>query len=308
MQDAPSSKAKPAQARYWIATIPDSGFDPTKLPAGCIYIRGQLETGAETSFVHWQLLVVTERKRRLAWLRDTFGPYHFEPTRSAAANDYVWKEDTRVAGSQFELGKLPFNRASRTDWDAVYEAARSGSLGDIPSDVRVRCYHQLRRIASDSAQPVALRRTATVYWGPTEVGKSHRAEEEAGPGYFPKDPDTKWFGGYRGQSAAVIDEFRGAIPVTHLLRWFDRYPLLVEDKGIWVPMLVERWYITSNVHPREWYPGLDQETLRALLRRMRIVYIPLPLHDRPLTRDREDETLLPPTYEEAIKDNKELTP
>jgi len=266
-----------SQARYWIATIPAHAFTPY-LPPGLAYARGQLESGAETHFVHWQCVFVCDRKRRLGWLRDTFGPYHFEPTRSSAALEYVWKDDTRVGGTQFELGQLPVNRSSSNDWERIWESAKRDDLDGIPCDVRIRCYHQLRRIATDHCQPVAMRRTATVYWGPPETGKSRRAAQEAGDGYYVKDPRTKWFGGYRGQSTAVIDEFRGSIDVTHLLRWFDRYPVLVETKGGFVPLCVRHWFVTSNLHPRDWYPDLDPDTFRALMRRLTVVHVPIPLY------------------------------
>lgn len=284
------------QAVYWIGTLPESAFVP-QLPDGCAYIRGQLETGSETGFVHWQILVVTQRKRRLGWLRSTFGPYHFEPTRSAAANDYVWKEDTRVEGSQFEFGELPVNRNSKPDWDRIWESARAGDLGSVPSDVRIRCYNQLRRIESEAAVALPMQRSTVVYWGPCENGKSRLATEHAGPGYFPKDPTSKWFGRYRGESTCVVDDYRGAWPVCDLLRWLDRYPVYIEDKFNWHPLNIERWYFTSNVHPRDWYPSEPPETIRALLRRMRVIYVPLPMHDLPLMRDREDEVLLPPVKE-----------
>ena len=35
---------------------------------------------------------------------------HWEPTRSSAANAYVWKDETAVPGTRFELGKKPLNR------------------------------------------------------------------------------------------------------------------------------------------------------------------------------------------------------
>jgi len=34
--------------------------------------------------------------------------------------------------------------------------------------------------------------------------------------------------GYRGQEHVVFDEFRGGIDISHVLRWFDRYPVIVE--------------------------------------------------------------------------------
>ena len=63
-----------------------------------------------------------------------------------------------------------------------------------------------------------------------------------------------------------------SIDVAHLLRWLDRYPVLVEVKGGSRPLCAERIWITSNVDPRKWYPELDEETNLALLRRLNITH------------------------------------
>lgn len=75
------------------------------------------------------------------------GRAHCEKSRSSAADDYVWKEDTRVAGTQFELGERPFKRNCSTDWAGVKDAAKAGRLDDIPPDIYVRLYGSLKRIA-----------------------------------------------------------------------------------------------------------------------------------------------------------------
>jgi len=70
----------------------------------------------------------------------------------------------------------------------------------------------------------------------------------------------------------VIDEFRGEIGIGHLLRWFDRYPVLVEIKGGSVVLKATRFWITSNLSPDAWYPNLDEETKSALKRRLNITH------------------------------------
>jgi hypothetical protein len=256
------------QACYWMLTIPFELFVPY-LPPGYCYVRGQLEIAA-SGFQHWQLIAYAKTKVSLASVRATFGPVHAEPTRSGACREYVWKEETRVAGTQFELGELPFRRNSKPDWDAVLLAARAGLIDSIPPDIQVRCYHQLRRIGSDYVQPVSMERSAKVFWGRTGTGKSRLAWEEAGLEAYSKDPRTKWWDGYLGQANVVIDEFRGTIDIAHLLRWLDRYPVRVENKGGSVSLSATRFWFTSNLDPRLWYPDVDSETVDALVRRIEI--------------------------------------
>lgn len=258
-----------AKARYWMGTIPCHQFVPF-VPPGVAYIKGQLESGQQGGYLHWQLLIHTSGQQRLSWLRKTFGEFHFEPTRSDSAEDYVWKEETSVPGTRFELGKKSIKRNASTDWDNVWDMAKRGRYEDIPKDIAVRCYSQLKSIAKDNMQPVAMERTVRVFCGPTHTGKSHRAWEEATLQAYPKDPMSKFWDGYQGHKNVVIEEFRGDISISHMLRWTDKYPVIVDAKhGATILQATNIW-ITSNVHPRDWYPNLDEATRNALLRRLQI--------------------------------------
>ena len=252
-------------------TIPQHLFTPF-LPDACAYIAGQLERGSETGFVHWQLLVVFRRSVRLAAVRKTFGSVHAELSRSAAADQYVWKDDTAVSGTRFSLGTKPIRRQSKNDWELVIRLARSGRLDEIPGDIQVRYFGNLLRIGAYYAQPRAISRTCFLFWGKTGVGKSYAAWAAAGMDAYSKGPTTKFWDGYRGHQHVVIDEFRGGISVEHILRWLDNYPVLVEIKGSAVPLLAEKIWFTSNIPIEEWYPGIDQETLSALKRRINVTH------------------------------------
>lgn len=257
-------------ARYWLLTIPHADFLPYK-PEQIDWIRGQLERGTNTDYVHWQLVIAFPKQQRLASIKKIFGDtVHAEPTRSAAADEYVFKDDTAILGTRFELGAKPLKRNNAKDWEAIRLSAKEGRLDDIPGDVYVRSYSNLRRIAVDNAKPVAFEREVVVYWGPTGVGKSRRAWDEATLDAYPKDPRTKFWDGYRDHPHVVIDEFRGGIDISHILRWFDRYPVLVEVKGSSTVLRAEKIWITSNLPPQQWYPELDNLTLEALLRRLTI--------------------------------------
>ena len=258
------------QGVYWILTIPQHLYMPFK-PPGVAYVRGQLECGADTGYLHWQLLVVCEKKLRLGGIKKIFGnEVHGELTRSSAADEYVWKEETRVAGTQFELGQRPFQRNNKRDWDAIWDAAVDGRLADIPAGVRVSSYSSISRIRKDHLKPRALERIVFVFVGTTGLGKSRRAWHEASFDAYPKDPNTKFWDGYQGQENVVMDEFRGKIDISNILRWTDRYPVSVETKGSGVVFNARRLWITSNLHPSQWYPELDPETKDALMRRLNI--------------------------------------
>lgn len=84
---------------------------------------------------------------------------------------------------------------------------------------------------------------------------------------------VEWWCGYRGEKHIVVDEFRGVVDVSHVLRWWDRYPVRVETKGGSRPLLATHYWITSNLDPRAWYPDLDEDTVDALLRRLNIIHL-----------------------------------
>lgn len=263
------------QARYWLGTI-NNGHGawepPQQLPEGVQWLRGQQEIG-EAGNLHWQLFVAFKKKVRIGTVKTTVGNGHWEPSRSEAAEEYVWKEDTRVAGTQFELGRKSLQRNSEKDWEAIKSSAQNGRLEEIPADVYVRCYSSLTRIAKDNMRPSGMERRIFVLWGPTGTGKSHRAWAAAGLDAYPKDPKTKYWDGYTGQENVVIDEFRGGIDIAHVLRWFDKYPVCVENKYGGLVYKATKIWITSNLDPNLWYPELDEETRLAFMRRLQIFHV-----------------------------------
>lgn len=273
MSNSVNSQEQPKgrkQARYWMLTIPAHDFVPY-LPPGVDYCKGQMEKGENTGYLHWQCVAYTSVKRTLLWMRTVYGPYHFEMCRSEAAEAYVWKDDTYVEGTRFELGVKPFQRNNPKHWAQVWESAKEGKLLEICPSIRIPHYRTLRAIAGDFSRPIPMERTVFVFYGRTGSGKSRRAWDEAGMHAYPKDPQTKFWCGYSGQSHVVIDEFRGGVAISHLLRWLDRYPCIVEIKGASVPLCANKLWITSNLHPNRWYENLDSETLEALMRRLILI-------------------------------------
>jgi len=85
------------KAKYWMLTIPHHQFVPFK-HTEVAYIKGQLEEGTTTGYLHWQLLVVFPAQVRRGYVLALYGPIHAEPSRSAAADEYVWKEASRIPG------------------------------------------------------------------------------------------------------------------------------------------------------------------------------------------------------------------
>lgn len=259
-------------ARYWILTIPAADYTPAEPSSPCVWVKGQLECGA-SGFQHYQLIAGFSRSVRLTQVKKHFTPStHAEPTRSVAADSYVTKEESRVS-PPFEFGSKPLRRNQEKDWVKIKLAAMIGCFDEIPPDIYVRCYSSLKAIAKDNLAPRPMERRVVVFHGPTGTGKSHRAWALAGMDAYPKDPMTKSWDGYKQHKAVVIDEYRGGVAISHFLRWCDKYPVILDNKYGATVFSAEVIYITSNLPPQEWYPQLDETSLRALLRRLEVYHV-----------------------------------
>jgi len=89
-------------SRHYIVTLPagKTVFAPTTLPDGVSWWKGQLEQG-EGGLLHWQFVVSMTKKCRAAALKKLWPAAHIELTRSAAAEQYVHKDETAVEGRRF---------------------------------------------------------------------------------------------------------------------------------------------------------------------------------------------------------------
>jgi len=258
-------------AKFWFLTTPKSlpNFPSTDaLPPSISYWKGQQEIGAN-GLEHYQHCLVHDSKVSSAVIRRMFPGSHVELSRSAAVYAYVHKDETAVEGTRWELGVQPVNRNQPKDWHNILACAKAGDFGTIPPDVVVRSYPNLCRIALHNMLAEAVVKSIDVLYGSTGCGKSRKAWDTLGFGAYPKNPNNRFWDGYRPKEheGVIIDEFRGNIGISELLRWCDRYPTQVETKGGGCVLLCKRIIITSNLHPREWYPQLDSETYQALLRR-----------------------------------------
>lgn len=274
------------QGLYWLLTIPeeDGSFcDGYSLPDSVRYLKGQLEQGAG-GYRHWQVLACFVRKTSLRGVKEIFGQRsHAELTRSSAANEYVWKEETRIGDLvlikeiNLNMVNLPSEETTQRIGTEYGNLPKPGILSpSLPTfeysiigryELLVQTLHNLQQ------------------WN----GLSLSSVVELGPGSL-EEPGAKlaWmltlripelsFGMATGIKSTLllvvlinVDEFRGSIDIAHLLRWFDRYPCLVEIKGSATSLVAEKIWITSNLHPKNWFPDLDYETYQALARRLEIV-------------------------------------
>lgn len=105
----------PTQFKYWMVTLWEPDWEPEIFCDDLAWIKGQKEKAPSTGNLHWQLIMGFKKRvtktRILQYLKDKYGEadMHFwgniEPTRSDAADRYVWKEETAIPDTKFELGR-----------------------------------------------------------------------------------------------------------------------------------------------------------------------------------------------------------
>jgi hypothetical protein len=189
--------------------------------------------------------------------------------------DYCSKD-----GKVTELGTKP-KQGYRNDLDAVKDAILEQKLS--VDDICVKnpyLYHQSGRTLS-KLEDIALRKKFRTwmtegiwYYGPTGVGKSHKAFEGFSPDtHYVMPNDGGWCDGYTGQGTIIINEFRGNIAYEELLELIDWTPKTLRRRGREpVPLLAKKIIITSSLHPTEVYNNLSQsDSLEQLLRRIKLV-------------------------------------
>lgn len=280
--------------RNYVFTINFQGDElpVVKTPSHATYICYQHERGANGNN-HFQGYIELDQPVTLTWLkRNVHDGAHYEPRAGTAeqARAYAMKEDTRVAGP-WEIGTFRGSRqGKRTDIEELRLLVVSNTpLADIIRDgpaAAVKLVRQLqaaRSVLAPCRTTVALDLDVRCYFGDAGTGKTRKAWEDSAsanpdqPIPYVKAADNKWWDGYEGQRAVIVDDYggRGSVfPICYHLTLTDIYPLhTLEVKGGHVSANFSLIIFTSNLPPSEWYPDATPDRLNAVIRRFKkIVY------------------------------------
>lgn len=155
-------------------------------------------------------------------------------------------------------GKLPLTNKEKGKkeidrWDVARAAAVAGDLEKIASDIYVRHYGTLKRIAADHRPLPVTNPTLENHWyyGPSGTGKSRTAREQNPDAYI--KTLNKWWDHYAGEDVVIIED---ADPTNShmggkLKRWADHYPFRAEFKGGSMMINPKTIIVTSNYTPEE---------------------------------------------------------
>lgn len=263
-----------------------------------------MEKGEETHREHFQIYVEFDKNtaKTMAGIKRALGAgAHIEERRGTPkqAAGYCMKGEFHADEPDFDyavfydqphstwLGKKygQINeQGARNDLNAVAEAMRNGQLTvDEIIDTQPTLYHQYGRTLEKIQARVNLNRRRDFmtecfwYWGETGVGKTRRVYEEVGDQdlFVLNTEDKGWWDGYAGQPNVLIDDFRGEIRFSTLLKLCDRYPYSVPRRNLPpVPFLSRRIYVTSCSPPDRVYYNIDaNDTIAQLTRRITVVKV-----------------------------------
>lgn len=261
-------------SRRWCITVNNIQYeylDCTKLAEWTYSIYGN-EKAPTTGTPHVQGYIIFKKNQRLSAVKKMIPTAHWEIAKGSTEQNIAYCSKD---GEFEEFGERPKTKKEigddeRIRWKNIIAMAKAGTLEENEPKIYYQTYKTAEALKTRYMAAPAIEKEVKVFWGPTGTGKSKLAWEEAGMDAFPKDPRTKFWNGYNEQKNVILDEFRGGIDIAHMLRWLDRYPSIVEVKGSSTPLMAEKIWITSNLHPKDWYPELDQETQKALIRRLKI--------------------------------------
>lgn len=277
-----AAAGKRKKSRRWVFTINNPTRPlPDRLPRGGRYLVYQVERGASGT-EHLQGYVEFNRdvafSGAVACLEGDYacpqprGHWEIAVSPAAANKQYCTKPDGRVDGP-FEYGAPGGGQGARSDLAATADAVRrTGRISDAPAEHIVRYGAGLMRLANFVAAPYRPELRVVCICGPTGVGKSYAVRDRYPDAYVPYYGNSGlWWDGYDGQPVALLEEFRGQVPLQKLLQLLDPYPTKVECKGGSLAARFTVVFITTNCDPTTWYAddrGVRGAEFNALYRRL----------------------------------------
>ncbi len=274
-------KSKPLQLRHWIfvlnnPTLFESTANVRARFEKCPHFRYgifQLEKGASGT-PHYQGYFEFSQPMRMAALKKLFYRANWRARKGTRdqARTYASKSKTKI-GPCIEFGIWnPKGAGNRSDLQAVVDliAAQSDLRTVVTSHptVFIKYHRGIEKLFQYYKPPRSGAIRVILLFGPTRSGKTFDTYEKWGSSLYRKNCTNKWFDRYQGEETLLLDDFgpsREKLPVELLLTVLDQYsPLYLEIKSGTIELLSKVIVVTSNLHPKLWYPAIKDETYLAL--------------------------------------------
>lgn len=245
------------------------------------YMVWQKELSPTTKKEHLQGYVVLNSSMRMAGVKKLFSDdtIHLEMSKGTDEENtaYCTKLETRIEGP-WTWGSIEKKPGKRTDikncYDMIKEGKNDYQIQEEYTDTYCKYYKAFDRMRANILQwkyadveepwkniPVHVR------WGETRAGKS-RFVKKMKDVYVLVIGKDLWFDGYVGQKILLIEEYEGQIDISNFLQIIDGYPSVrLPYKGGHTYSDWDEIYITSNIHPKNWYKNLNIRREEALFAR-----------------------------------------
>lgn len=240
------------------------------------YVGFGEETG-ESGTPHLQGMIYFHNAIRFNTIKNIFNQKaHIEMMKGSFEESIAYcSKDGKYSESGIKpISKREQGEREKRRWEDALQSAKERKLEEIQPDIQIRYWSSLNKIAEHyKPKPERLEEVCGEWiWGPPGTGKSWTAREE-NPDHYIKDPNTKWWDGYKGEATVIIDDFNQGTPEmgTYLKLWTDIYPFRAEVKGGSIFIRPKRVIVTSNGPITAIFPQSSGVSMvEALSRRFRI--------------------------------------
>lgn len=271
------------QSQKWVFTCWDlsKATEWAEWPNGPVtFIRWGLEQAPTTGNWHMQGYVeVDKKKTKVGMIRKVMKHNMFMEARKGSLEDnfiYTGKDE-----DVYEWGTpmLDSVQGKRTDLIDVRKFAKEFGMRavleeDHPEKGGAMFGNQAIKHAQSYLSYCEEKRTwkPTViwYWGESGSGKSRDARYILdGIDTYVKNDGTKWWDGYDGHEAIILDDFRDRWwPIEYMLCLLDRYEARKENKNGHRQLRPRYIVITTIKPPKDHYRSGEEEPEKQLLRRI----------------------------------------
>lgn len=242
----------------------------------CQYLVYGYEQGEEGT-PHLQGYIYFKNPRAFGGVKKVLGSrYHIERQQGTCEQAIAYcKKD----GYFKEVGDRPIGGVGKKC--TMHERAeRNKRLRDAPlnelvenGEIHITEVRKLKNARLDLAQEGNALQTEDVrgiwYWGAPGVGKSHRARTEYPNAYI--KAQNKWWDGYQGQEAVILDDLDTDVLGHYLKIWADKWACTGEVKGGQVNLRHRVFVVTSNYDVDELFK--EDQMRDAIFRRFKIIKI-----------------------------------
>ena len=282
---APANKrARGPQVKRWCFTVnnPEDWNPRPHCNGDVAFCIWQTERGAEGT-LHIQGYVRFNSRKSMNTVKQFFNNQrmHLEPSRGTEHDNvlYCSKEEGRVAdGSRGTYGveePSAGQQGHRSDLEKVAEDAKAGKsikeIAEAHSVDFIRYSHGIIALHDLVAPAPAVARvvTAVCFWGPTNMGKTHRVLTRYPDVYQVLGRGRGPWDNYSGQSVLLLDEFDwekwSAQELNVILdKWRFRLDCRYHDKYAAWSMV----FICCNDNPEGWYSNCTQALRNSVRRRL----------------------------------------